>query len=486
MSAFVYPGIESLVFSILIGLIIYLNARQEQGRRPRNLPLYPARFRVYTVTFVGSFLIHLIFLPLKSPESWFSSLLTDFSVLSVCLGLLLLLLPLLRRFLRAESCASLWVVFCFVFINSIDTPRWTISIPFSLPSRQVMTGLLWVWLTGCIAVLTWHIVGHIRFRRKLLKNATPLDGNVSAAFHKRLQIANISAGEFSAVCSPAAQAPVSIGLFQHTSRLVLPDRDYTPEELALIFQHEIIHISRKDNILKLIMVLIAATLWFHPLVWVALRSCAADLELSCDEAVIYGRTPEDRKAYASLLLDTKAEAQGFTTCLSASAKSLRYRLKHIVHPKKRIVGAIIVGLLCYGLLFLGMNIGVRFAPAPAKEQIFHGEDLAQIEIPQVVSTVDGVDKDGYGADRAILQYVAGLSLSKTDETPDVYESDDWVQIDLRSPTHGYRLFFGGNYLRVDAYDYSLPDNAAVRHTTDYYYLESQPDWELLNSYIVPK
>ena len=266
---------------------------------------------------------------------------------------------------------------------------------------------------------------------------------------------------------------------------MLPEKDYTPEELALIFHHEVVHISRRDSLLKFTMVAIASMFWFHPLVWIALKRCAADLELSCDEAVMYGRPREVRQKYASLLLDTACPSPGFTSCLSASAGALRYRLKNIVRPQKRMVGGLFIGILCFALALLSMHITVRFAPAPAKEQIFHGEALSQIEITQVMSRVDGADKDGYSADRELLTYISGLSLAKTGEKPDVYEFVNHVQIDLRSPTHGYCLTFGGNYLRVYSYDYALSANTIGRTTTNYYYLESQPDWALLCDYIIP-
>ena len=480
-----HPFTNPIVLSICTGLLVYLSARRAQSYRPKgNAPLYASRF--FQGAFIPvAFIIFLSLLETKRPEILIFFLTKEFLALTVSLGSLLLLMPILRRFLQAESCAALWCICHFLPLVSLNESRWTIPLSFRLPGQTVLSGLFWVWLTGFVAVLAWHTVRHFLFRRRLLKNATPLDGNVSAAFHKRLQIANISSRHICAVSSPNAKAPVAVGVFG-AAYLVLPEKDYTQEELSLIFQHEIIHISRGDSFYKLSLTLLSAFLWFHPLVWVALRICAADLELSCDEAVVYGRTPEDRKAYAALLLDTQAEAQGFTTCLSASAKALRYRLKNIVHPKKRIVGAIIVGLICYGLLFLGMNLGVRFAPAPAGEQIFHGEDLSQIEITQVMSTVNGVDTDSYGADRALLPYIADLSVSKTDDAPDVYEFGNWVQIDLRSPTYGYRIAFGGNYLQVDAYDYSLPDNAAGRHTADYYRLDTPPDWDYLVSCITPK
>jgi len=479
----------SAFISLAVGLAVFSYDKREKSYIPKDdAPLYPSHIGT---SYSMSFLLYLPLLFLVSfvdRHAIFLHLTVIGFLFTAYLAFFLLMMPLFRRFLQASSCAALWSVLLIqlMFTYRARNPKWCFALPFSTPSEKVISVVLWVWLLGYIGALLWHIAGHFIFRRRLLRNATPLDGNEHALFQKWLQITNFPAGYLRAVRSPAAKTPVSIGLFRKTTYLVLPEKDYTPEELALIFHHEVVHISRRDSLLKFTMVAIASMFWFHPLVWIALKRCAEDLELSCDEAVMYGRSQAMRQKYASLLLDTACPSPGFTSCLSASAGALRYRLKNIVRPKKRMVGGLLIGILCFALALLSMHTTVRFAPAPTKEQIFHGEDLAQIEIPQVMSTVGGVDKDGYSADRELLTYIAGLSLAKTGETPDVYEFGNWVQIDLRSPTHGYRLAFGGNYLRVSTYDYSLPDNAAGRHSTDYYYLESQPDWELLNSYIVPK
>ena len=63
---------------------------------------------------------------------------------------------------------------------------------------------------------------------------------------------------------------------------------------------------------------------------VAARKSADDLELSCDETVLAGEDSGSRKRYAELILKTAGDERGFTTCLSATATALRYRLKNII------------------------------------------------------------------------------------------------------------------------------------------------------------
>lgn len=131
--------------------------------------------------------------------------------------------------------------------------------------------------------------------------------------------------------------------------------------------------------------------WFNPLVWLAMSRSAEDLELSCDEAVLFGAPKDERRRYADLLLSTAGDARGFTTCLSATGRSLRYRLKNVMQPPMKAGGALAIGLavffmlLCFGQVALAYGGGVgrdvistrtssrntalRTSPAPTRRRL---------------------------------------------------------------------------------------------------------------------
>ena len=58
--------------------------------------------------------------------------------------------------------------------------------------------------------------------------------------------------------------------------------------------------------------------------------------------VLAGQDERRRRDYAHLLLESAAEGRGFTTCLSARGKSLRYRLKNVLKPRKRRPGTVLL------------------------------------------------------------------------------------------------------------------------------------------------
>ncbi len=124
----------------------------------------------------------------------------------------------------------------------------------------------------------------------------------------------------------------------------------------MIFRHELHHLQREDVDTKAFLCLCNALCWFNPLVWIATRKAAEDLERSCDEIVTEQMGEAERRAYAHLLLEAAAPGRGCTTCLSAAAGTLRYRLKNVMEQRRRALGTLLLMaalfgcVLCFGLV----------------------------------------------------------------------------------------------------------------------------------------
>lgn len=467
----------ALVISLCFALGCYSRFRRERSYTPKgDTVLYPPRIGPYVW---GRLFCIFILVSWVYDTEVFSLYLVRNLMLTGCFALLLLLLPALRKVICAESCASLWLIFCLALIVSGFSPSWSIPLPFSPPSKQLVTILFWVWLAGFAAVMLWSILSHLLFRRHLLKDSKPVtDETYIRLWQRQRDIANLHAARVELRVSPNTQTPLSIGLFASSTCLVLPERSYTEEELKLIFQHELVHISRKDSQMKFNMTFWAAFLWFNPLAWIALRLCAQDLELSCDEAVLYGRPAETRMKYAGLLLHTAAKQQGFTSCLSTSASSLRYRLKNVVAGSKRIAGSVIVGLLCFAVLLGSMSVGIEYRAMSVMELVFPDLDPGELEVVDMYARIEDADAYVTYSEEEILDHVGPIQMRQTTDRPDIFAESCILQIVIRSPERGYQLIFAGDYLRVVTNTYDLPNSDPNSVTTDYYRLESR-DWQRL-------
>ena len=271
--------------------------------------------------------------------------------------------PQLRRRFSARSCADLWLLPSFLthvflfFWNAMPDPWLTLRVPVSL--FRLLLGL---WFGGFCAVMGWKIVGHFRFRRKILRGSVPVSRQERALFRQlwsELDPKDRRLGSsVKIVYAPAISSPLAVGLFSRTVCLALPQREYSEGELRLIFRHESIHLLRQDNLTKFSAVFLCAVGWFIPSLWMVMRRAAEDLELCCDELVTEGMEKAERKEYAQLLLCSAGTEEGFTTCLSASAKGLRYRLRRVMRPYGKSAVAL-MGLLTSLFVFFFGTIGVE-------------------------------------------------------------------------------------------------------------------------------
>lgn len=128
--------------------------------------------------------------------------------------------------------------------------------------------------------------------------------------------------------------PMVVGIFQ--SKLVLPS-DYNTHfdkaTLALILEHENVHIQRKDNLTNAFMLLPTILLWFNPLAWFCYASMRRLQELTCDERVLANKTTHQHILYSKALVNCAAAAPAGLMAYShyGDKKTMLQRLTNIKH-----------------------------------------------------------------------------------------------------------------------------------------------------------
>ena len=284
-----------------------------------------------------------------------------FISIAIFFALFILILPVLRKYVSAKAIALMWLLPNYLYITvqsymALDKPRFVIDI-----GNVALHTVSRIWITVAAIIFGIYIIRHFVFRFRLLRNAKPVEDCFAHSLWETVQ----TEYEFKKPCirivtSENTATPLSIGLFRHTTVLVLPHTDYSEEELKLIFKHEIIHIIRSDSEIKLFIAFCNAICWFNPLMWIAMKKCTEDLELSCDEYVIEDCSKADKELYGNLILSAAGNEAGFTTCLSASAGALKYRLTNIYKPRRRFGGSIIVGVIMVVMLLTSGNIALSY------------------------------------------------------------------------------------------------------------------------------
>lgn len=144
-------------------------------------------------------------------------------------------------------------------------------------------------------------------------------------------------------------SPLVSGLL--APRIYLPARmDFGNTELLRhILMHETMHIRRRDNWIRLLMLIALCINWFNPLVWIMSKCLSSDLELACDEAVLLQCGEENRQSYAFSLLAMAITASRPTLLYSAFCKTeVEKRVSSIIRYKKASMSALLFALLLIG------------------------------------------------------------------------------------------------------------------------------------------
>lgn len=456
-------------------------AGREEHERPRFLPFsgsyyLPALMLLYPILGAISGGAQ------KAVQLTLGLLLRVFLEAGIYYVLLLAMMPRLRRWVSARVCAMLWLLpdWLYVFAGRPDRPTDGKMLVLHAPGVLVYV-LLAIWVVGAVGVMVWKIGSHLAFRRRILKNAVPVtDRQTLHVWEAELERAWIRKCRWKIVRSEAVTTPLSIGLFNRTTRIVLPMREYTQEELSLVLRHEIIHISRGDPASKFFLTFCTAMCWFNPLMWAAMRKSADDFELSCDESVLLDEPQPVRRQYAELLLQTAGDERGFTTCLSATAGALRYRLKAVMKPEKKRTGAILIGLTLFALSMCSGYVALAYDAQPGAAHIFGGQDLSTVTVRNVDPWNDPRGSQAVCLnEEALKAYLASLELELYTEEIHAYNEDErTIFIEFDSPQ---------GYLSAALCDRAVQVTRSQNGETTGrdYYLKTPLDWDYLDTLIAP-
>ena len=181
-----------------------------------------------------------------------------FSVfLHICFyySVLLVLLPVFRKYISARTCALLWILPNFLYIMfyncmEIKEPLFIVQV-----SKNAIGIFGVIWCIGFVAVMVGNLISHWNFRIAILKNAIDItDSEIQTIWNQELDKANMKYRKYRLMFSQKVPTPLTIGLMRRGICVVLPDEKFSKEELELIFRHEIVHIGREDSWSKFFLV----------------------------------------------------------------------------------------------------------------------------------------------------------------------------------------------------------------------------------------
>lgn len=213
--------------------------------------------------------------------------------------------------------------------------------PVEEPSITPMEVLLEIWVAVGVVFMLRTAAATLQIRR-LLKRWEKEPSAETVYFYAEI------AGEKRpplAIC-PALETSMAVGLFR--TKIYLPHEGYSPQQMEMIFRHELIHWRRKDLWYKFLLLLARSIHWFNPLVWLLAKRANRDLEISCDGEAVQGKDAVYRKAYSLMILQEAERSlqkqAALTTCFTDGKKALQERLVEILNGEKRKKGMALVAM----------------------------------------------------------------------------------------------------------------------------------------------
>ena len=155
--------------------------------------------------------------------------------------------------------------------------------------------------------------------------------------------------------------------------VVLPERDYTDEEMQTIMMHEGTHIVKQDNAWKQVALVISVINWFNPFLSKCIREMDDWSELECDIDVCNKFFHGHAKQYYQVLLDTRTKGSSFIPPFVSQASredSLRRRILRMKkwkrHGDKKITCIMLIAVLTLGSIIPAFAANNKIVDAQQK------------------------------------------------------------------------------------------------------------------------
>lgn|GEM_PF-5321892 len=229
----------------------------------------------------------------------------------------------------------------------VEMPAAAAPVPAASPRVH------YVWLGGVLIFLLVHAAAQRHFYRRLrTARCQDVPKEVKEIF-----------GPLDVMITEAVDAPMLVGFFR--PRVLLPHAEYSREDLAFIFRHELIHYKRGDMFCKLLLFAANALHWFNPMVYLLNKRAASDIELACDEYVVEDLGADARERYGNTLLNAlpASRRRGFvvgSTNFGNGKREMKDRLRNLFDDSRKRRGVVALCLLAVVVVVATGTVEARY------------------------------------------------------------------------------------------------------------------------------
>ena len=186
------------------------------------------------------------------------------------------------------------------------------TVANTAPQLSWQQWLLIVWAAGFALVFGVSVALMIQLRLRLRKLGCE-PGDKTNALYEQIKSQMQIHGRVPLLLMPDINSPALT--VEPFPRLLLPDRllfAANAESMAFAMAHELMHYKRKDYLVCLLLLLLRAVYWFHPVAWGLFYLMRLDMETACDSMVVARFDRERKLSYVNLLLALGEENSSFS------------------------------------------------------------------------------------------------------------------------------------------------------------------------------
>ncbi len=278
------------------------------------------------------------------------------------------------------------------------------------PKLSIFDIVFSAWIAGIIIFTAVPVISCLQYKYKIARGGEIIKAGEAYEIFLRMKSRLKIKRNVLLIRYSKAASPMVIGFIKPA--LVLPCDEFSTEDLQFIIRHELIHLKRGDVYIKLLCVLANAVHWFNPIVWIMRREASIDMELSCDEGVIKGKSFDVKRAYTETLLSSlsRQSSKGslLTTQFYGGKKTMKKRFTNILaHTAKKNGAALLVWAMVLAIIS-GSMVGCRQAPPKAAPTAEY--NLAEDSV-RLLSRFGNLDGNGelywrrFGSSPELLTYI---------------------------------------------------------------------------------
>jgi hypothetical protein len=161
-----------------------------------------------------------------------------------------------------------------------------------------------IWLLGFLTNLSCYLA-RIRFLHRICRSAIFCDGWMYDYFEQVCEELHIPLGKVELMEDARADIPKIVGIVH--PKVLIPLREYTEDELRMIFTHELMHYKQKIIWFKHLTAIAGAIHFFNPCMWILSRKVAYWGEHVCDYESI--AAVGNMKAYFNVIAAMRLNSQ---------------------------------------------------------------------------------------------------------------------------------------------------------------------------------